>query len=301
MKTGFRLSRRAVLRGLGVVHGPARRWRSCSPGAPCAQAAKPLRFLTVYSPNGFLMNKWKPTATGTNWTTPPLLATLEPFRADFSMISGLGSYPASLSAAFGGSHTRACGRDVDPDAGGLPVVGRDERDLARPGHRQQDQGPDPVPVAAGGRPGLQPQRQLRGPVQLRLQQQHLLVGAHDVPAQAGQPAGRVQPAVRQRRAHAPMPMPGPTLPNKSAIYQKSILDVVSARADALRKRLGKTDRAKLDEYFNSVREVETAHRQRASRMPGTPDAGHVHPGRRRRPTPRPAASRSPSTSTCCRT
>ena len=32
--------------------------------------------------------------------------------------------------------------------------------------------------------------------------------------------------------------------------------MVRTRADALRQRLGQTDRAKLDEYFTSVREVE---------------------------------------------
>src|SRR5688572_16354254 len=103
----LQLSRRTVLRGLGVSMAlPA--LEIMEPRRALAQSATALRFLVCYAPNGFRMSKWKPTATGTTWTTPPLLAKMEPFRSDFSMISGLGSYPASIATAFGGSHTRAC-------------------------------------------------------------------------------------------------------------------------------------------------------------------------------------------------
>lgn len=40
------------------------------------------------------------------------------------------------------------------------------------------------------------------------------------------------------------------------LYRQSILDLVSEDAAALRRRLGKTDQRKLDEYFTSVRELE---------------------------------------------
>lgn len=40
-------------------------------------------------------------------------------------------------------------------------------------------------------------------------------------------------------------------------YRKSILDVVAADADKLKQQLGKTDRRKVDEYFTSVRDIET--------------------------------------------
>jgi hypothetical protein len=59
---------------------------------------------------------------------------------------------------------------------------------------------------------------------------------------------------------APRPMPGmpgmPPPPDNRAFYGKSILDVVAERSGALRQRLGKTDKAKLEEYFTAVREVE---------------------------------------------
>src|SRR6185437_15790278 len=43
---------------------------------------------------------------------------------------------------------------------------------------------------------------------------------------------------------------------KRARYRKSILDFVAEDADALKHRLGQTDRRKLDEYLTAVRELE---------------------------------------------
>jgi hypothetical protein len=55
----------------------------------------------------------------------------------------------------------------------------------------------------------------------------------------------------------PMPPPGgPPVVDNRPLYQKSILDVVYARATALNKLLGKGDQVKVSEYYNSVREVE---------------------------------------------
>jgi hypothetical protein len=44
--------------------------------------------------------------------------------------------------------------------------------------------------------------------------------------------------------------------SKRNFYRKSILDAVSGEAARLQRRLGQTDRDKLDEYFTSVREIE---------------------------------------------
>src|SRR5690349_14725524 len=96
----FRLSRRACLRGAGVAI--ALPWLEImeTPVAR-AQALNPVRFLCVYSPNGMLMDKWVPVNTGANYTTPELLVPLEPYKADFNVLSGLGNYTASLGNIFG--------------------------------------------------------------------------------------------------------------------------------------------------------------------------------------------------------
>jgi hypothetical protein len=250
----FRLSRRTVLRGLGVSMAlPA--LEIMEPRRAYAQNT-PLRFAVVYSPNGFVMSKWKPQGTGTTWATPPLLKPLEPYRGDFSMISGLGSYPASISTAFGGSHTRACGAMLTQ----VPV-----------GYR-----------SAGVKNGISLDQIIANHIKDKTKFPSMQVGGRASSSSGNCEdqfscaynnniswSGPTTPLPKQvnpldvfNRLFSggaptpPMPMPGPVRPDNTALFQKSILDAVNVRADALRKRLGRTDKAKIDEYFNSVREVE---------------------------------------------
>ena len=54
-------------------------------------------------------------------------------------------------------------------------------------------------------------------------------------------------------------------------YRKSILDRVAEDANSLRKKLGRTDQRKLDEYFTSVRELEQRIDRQATRKVEVPD------------------------------
>lgn len=251
----FQLSRRAVLRGLGVSMALPALEIMDPPRYAHAQAAR-LRFACIYSPNGFLMSKWKPTATGTAWTTPPLLKALEPYRGDFSMVSGLGSYPASLTTAFGGSHTRATGSMLSQYPVGYKSTGvmngiSLDQIIA---NKIKDQTKFPS-MQVGGRASSSSGN---------CEDQFSCAYNNNISW-----SGPTTPLPKQVNPRdvfnrlfgagaGPMPMPptGPVKPDKGPVLQKSILDVVNARADALRKRLGKTDKGKLDEYFESVREVE---------------------------------------------
>src|SRR5688572_20929184 len=69
-----------------------------------------------------LMPKWTPVDTGPNYTTPELLVPLDPYKADFNVLTGLGNYTASLGNIFGGSHTRACGSSLTQ----CPIASPDE-------------------------------------------------------------------------------------------------------------------------------------------------------------------------------
>jgi hypothetical protein len=55
------------------------------------------------------------------------------------------------------------------------------------------------------------------------------------------------------------------------LYRTSILDLVAEDAALLRKRLGKKDQRKLDEYFTSVRELEQRIDRSATRRSDVPD------------------------------
>lgn len=247
MKT-LRLSRRACLRAAGASLAlPA--LEVMFPSVARAQAA-PLRFLCVFSPNGFLMNKWTPVGTGTSWATPPLLTALEPHRPSLNILSGLGNYTASIASRFGGSHTRATGSLLT-------------------------QYPIAFSAGSGIRNGVSLDQIIAGHVGARTRFPSLQVGAR-----AGSLTGdcedgyscAYQNNISWAGPTTPLPKQinprdifnrlfgaeggGPLRPERKPVYNKSILDLVRTRADGLRQRLGRTDRGKLDEYFNSVREVE---------------------------------------------
>jgi hypothetical protein len=252
----FRLSRRACLRGLGVS--------LALPGleamAPSPARAQPsaLRFLCIFSPNGFLMNKWTPAGTGTGWATPPLLAALEPFRPDFNIISGLGNYTASIASRFGGSHTRATGSLLtqcpiafSSGSGVRNGISLDQIIANRLG----DQTRFPS-LQLGSRAGS-----LTGDCEDGYScayQNNISWSGPTTPLPK-----QVNPRDIFNRLFGDGAAPSAQRPERKAIYGKSILDLVSARATTLRARLGRTDRTKLDEYLSSVREVE----QRLERAP----------------------------------
>jgi hypothetical protein len=79
------------------------------------------------------------------------------------------------------------------------------------------------------------------------------------------------PPVSTMDAGAPPPVMPPPI-DKSLVYQKSILDRVTADTNDLMKNLGASDRAKLSDYLDSVNELER--RINAITTPGTMmDAG----------------------------
>ena len=266
----FRLSRRALLKAGSVAlalpaleaMGPVK--------AATAQAQARLRFVCFFTPNGYLQTKWKPTGTGANYTLSPLLMELAAFKSDFNVITGLGNYTASLTNIFGGSHTRGTGSLLTQ----CPIASPDTTSDIRNGI-SLDQ------IIAG-----QIGDQTRFPsIQVGTRASSLTGNCEDSFSCAYNNniswSGPTTPVTKQvdprdvfNRLFTNLPDASAATDN-TALYQKSILDVVLDRANALASRLGKTDRDKLDEYFTSVREVE----QRLARtVDGTSAGGACSPG-----------------------
>jgi hypothetical protein len=251
---GFRLSRRACLRGAGVALALPM-LEIMQPRKAAAQAAAPLRFLCVYSPNGFLMPKWTPAGSGgSTYTSSPLLTHLDAYKSDFNVITGLGNYTASISNIFGGSHTRSCGSLLTQ----CPIASPDVSDDIQNGV-SLDQ------IIAGK---VKDQTRFAS-IEVGSRASSLTGNCEDSFSCAYNNniswSGPTTPQVKQvnprdvfNRFFKDLPTSGTPMPaeNKDALYQKSILDVVLGRAAALRSKLGKTDLAKLDQYLTAVREVE---------------------------------------------
>lgn len=108
------LSRRTVLRGIGV----AMALPMLEAMAPSAQAmdaaARPKRLSIFYTPNGMMMEQFRPGATGTGQTTalptslPTTLEPLAPYRERMSVITGLGHPMAAAMGDRPAGHGRSC-------------------------------------------------------------------------------------------------------------------------------------------------------------------------------------------------
>ena len=82
------MPRRTFLRGLGV--SLALPFLECMlPSARAAVGGAVRRMVFVYMPNGMDMENWTPKATGTNFELPSILQPLQPYKSQFSVLSGL--------------------------------------------------------------------------------------------------------------------------------------------------------------------------------------------------------------------
>lgn len=83
------LSRRTLLRGAGV--SLALPWLDAMRPAIAKPATDdtPKRFAWLYVPNGVVQDAWHPTATGGDWEMTPSLKPLAPFRDQINVFTGL--------------------------------------------------------------------------------------------------------------------------------------------------------------------------------------------------------------------
>ncbi len=240
------LPRRTVLRGLGATVSlpfleamlPA-----MSLGRPAA--AKPVhRFQTFYVPNGMAMEYWSPKGEGSRFELSPILEPLAPFRNQMLVLSGLKANWNYIHAGASGSFLTGTTRGGRNEVEIIADVSMDQL-LAR-------QFAKDTQVAS-------------------------LELAMDPPANAGACTGNLSCAythtISWRSATQPLPMEY----NPRAVFEKlfgdsgstdwaarearlrqhkSILDSVSEKLAGLKKRLGPEDQGKVDEYTESVRDVE---------------------------------------------
>ena len=265
------LSRRACLKGLGV--SMALPLLEAMAPRRASAAAAPLRFLTYYVPNGIYMEKWRPKTVGPAFEITPLLKPLEPYRAQCNVITGLANYPASIvSKEFAGSHARGTGALLT-------------------------QTPLAFTAGAAVKNGISLDQVIAGRVGPATRLPSMQIGTR-----AGSSAGDCEDGFSCAYLHnlswsnatsplrkqinpkdvfdrlftgaAPPPVPPPggpaPRPDPTALYDKSVLDLVANRAADLKKRLGRTDQQKLDQYFTVVREVETRIARQVPSMPGDP-------------------------------
>lgn len=238
------LSRRIFLRGAGVVM--ALPWLESLPvwGTPAAAAepssATPKRFIVQFMGTGISPGSWWAKGEGANMELSPSLQPLEPLKTKLNVINGLFNKPSTGV----GIHPGMTGNILS----GMPLT----RGTVLHGGISVDQ----VLASRLGQDTVQPS--------LVLACEQPLTGFHESNFSMAYSSH-----ISWQSADSPVPTEVyPSLAfdslfeNSGSRRNESILDRVSSEAATLRRKVSASDRSKLDEYLNSVREVE----QRAQRM-----------------------------------
>jgi hypothetical protein len=250
--TKMALPRRTFLRGMGtVVALPLLDAIVPALSAAAQTAAAPVRRLGfVYIPNGAIMDQWTPAAEGKAFDLSPILKPLEAHRDRLTVVSNLDSRPAEAIEGEGsGDHARA-------SAVWLSGV-----------HPKRTEGAD----VRGGKTIDQMAADVLGrDTQLR----SLEIAAEDFTAVGGCDIGYACSYVNTlswRTPTTPLPMQtdprvvferlfgeglGAEQRRRQLTQDQSILDAIVGQVGQLQKRLGAADTARVDEYLDSVREVE---------------------------------------------
>lgn len=262
------ISRRAVLRGLGVAMGlpaleamaPLRAFAGDSPAAPLRMA-----FFSI--PNGVNNTYWFPKDVGTTYILPKTLASLEPVKNDLLVLSGLAHDKAKANGDGPGDHARSNATYLT----GCQARKTDGKDIRA--------GISVDQLAADRNAG-----------KTRL-------ASLELGCEKGAMAGNCDSGYSCAYSSAiswktpTLPLPKEINPRavftrlfgdpnqiaedrdraKQAAYRRSILDLVGDDAKTLDRDLGLADRRKLEEYLEAVRSIEkqiqSAEKDDARRLP----------------------------------
>ena len=241
--TNKALPRRTVLRGLGAT--VALPLLDAMLPVRSRAAAKPAhRFLTFYVPNGMAMEYWSPKGEGSGFELSPILEPLAPFRNQMLVLSGIKANWNYIHAGASGSFLTGATHGGRNEVEIVADVSIDQL-LARRFSRETQ-------VAS-------------------------LELSMDPPNNAGACTGNLSCVYTHTLCWRSPTQPLPMEWNPRAVFEKlfgdsgstdraarearlqqsrSILDSVAEKLADLKRELGPQDRAKVDEYSESIRDVE---------------------------------------------
>lgn len=266
--------RRTFLKGLGTAM--ALPWlESVQPLAALAAsgkapAAPPVRMAFLFVPNGVIMPSWTPTEAGENYELTETLRPLASFKSDINVITGLAQDNGRAKGDGPGDHARSAasfltGAHPVKTSGANIRVGMSADQVAAEQIGEQTRLPSlEIGIERGRQAGncdsgyscaysstiswKTPTTPMAKEIDPRLVFERLFVTGKDALKSL------------EQRNH----------------FRKSILDLMADDASRLKKKLGQTDRRKVDEYFTSVRELEQRI-ERGDKAPKQPPPGLAVP------------------------
>ena len=239
------IPRRTFLRGIGAAVALPLLDSMIPASTVLAQtAASPrLRMGFIYFPHGAIMDQWTPKTTGKDFQISPILQPLEPYKKQLTIVSGLDNKPASLPpvhAIHPGTWLSAfrLARRQEP----LTATTIDQLAAQRLG---QDTPFPSLEVATESRGGT-------GPV----------IATTDAAIRArfrsAIPPLRCRWKTNPRNLFQRLFGQGDTPEDRARLGKQyvSILDVISQESTGLKRRVGAEDRVMLDDYLETIREIE---------------------------------------------
>ena len=244
----FRLNRRAVLRGAGTV-AIALPWLEImgSERRAVAATAPAKRFLAVYTPGGTVPEKWTPTGTETNPVLGPILAPLAPVQKNLLVLSGVDMKCADGEQSQSGmiAWLTGTGQLSSPPNGGLP------------GTYSFAGGPSIDQLLAAKISSTKKKKSLEIALRWGTGKSHGRATPMDIVNYANdQPCTPIAPQLDPAAIWRDLFGSLGSGPSPGAAWDKSILDAVAHRYQALAPRLGASDKRKLDAHWQRVRELE---------------------------------------------
>ena len=237
-RTKPELGRRAFLKGVGVtVSLPWMESVKLKAAQTAAEAAKanqpPLRFAALFSGNGFHSKEWWAKGEGAQMQLGKVLAPLEPHKTKLTLVRGL----YNAEAMKGNIHSSQTGNILSgaPLASGGAIKSGTSIDqlLAQKIGRQTK-----VPsLVLGCEPSMASVHKNYS----MLYSSHISWSSPTTPTPL-----EIYPALAFDRLFK----------ENSSATDASVLDAVLGEAKSLRGKISHNDQLKLDEYLNSVREVE---------------------------------------------
>jgi hypothetical protein len=244
------IHRRTFLRGAGAVL--ALPFLDAMTPALAASTARPIRMAFIEVPNGIMMDKWTPSAVGADFTLTPILEPLKEFKDRMLVISGLDQNQSkALKTDVGGDHPRACTAWLTGT------------------HARMTSGADL-------RAGISVDQ-----VAAKEFGKHTQLASLEIGLESAEVVGACESAyscayyntISWRNETTPLPMEnrpravferlfGDSGTTDAAARQalreedRSILDAVSEDVTRLRGEVGRSDRRKIDQYLEAVRDVE---------------------------------------------
>jgi len=245
------IPRRTFLRGAGAAL--ALPMLDAMTPALAVDTARPIRMAFMQMPNGIfnLNNEWTPKTEGAGWEMTQTLKPLEAFRDRMVVLSGLDQQMAAgRDGEVGGDHPRACTAWLTGT------------------HAKMTSGAD---IRAGVSVDQIAAREFG---------KHTQLASLEIGLESAEIVGACESAygcayydtISWRNETTPLPMEnrpravferlfgdGGTDPKARLAIRnedKSILDAVNADIKKLRVKVGGTDRAKVDQYLDAIRDVE---------------------------------------------